>query len=207
MDQGNFSRNSGDRTASNQILQEQQGEIDGIVHSLGQIFDFLEHQKKQGSTDISDLSSAMQESIKYLTVVVNNLEYLGQEMDLVRPNIVLVKSTIDKANHLQIDTLDDIKNMLRSLQKEQDEIQDSILMIKKTLVLQQSSHNDMFDWKNLLIVWMAIVIPTFFISGLVVSTMTTRYNETNDIMSEKIQKIQDYLGIKNKGVSKAKKGQ
>jgi hypothetical protein len=205
MNQVNSSRNT--RTTSSQNLQEQQEQINSLAHSLEQIFDFLEHHKQQGSNDISNLYIAVQESIKYLTVVVNNLDILKQEIDFIKPGITGIKDTTNKIQHSQLDGLNDINSLLESMQKEQSEIQGSILMIKKALVVQQRSKNDIFNWKSLSVMGLGIGLITAFTSGFVVNMVTAKSNETNDEIYGKVQNIQDHLGIKNRNGSKVNKKQ
>jgi hypothetical protein len=205
MNHANSSRNT--RVASNQNLLEQQEQIDSLAHSLEQIFDFLEHHKQQGSVDISNLYVAVQDSIKYLTVVVNNLDILKQEIDFIKPGIAGIQDATDKVQHSQLDGLRDINALLESMQKEQSEIQGSILMVKKALIAQQRSKDDRFNWKSLSVMGLGISLITAFTSGFAVNMVTAKSNETNNAIYGRVQNIQDHLGIKNKESSKANKKQ
>lgn len=205
MNHTNSSRNT--RVASNQNFLEQQEQIDSLARSLEQIFDFLEHHRQQGSTDISNLYVAVQDSIKYLTVVVNNLDILKQEVDSIKPGIAGVQDATDKVQHSQFDGLSDINALLESMQKEQSEIQGSILMVKKALIAQQRSKDDRFNWKSLSVMGLGISLITAFTSGFAVNMVTAKSNETNNAIYGRVQNIQDHLGIKNKESSKANKKQ
>jgi hypothetical protein len=207
MNRTNSPSSKNTHNASDQNLQEQQGQIDDLVSSLEQIFDFLEHQKQQGSTDTSNLYVAVQESIQYLIVVVNNLEFLKQEIELIRPDIALVKDAICKVSNGRAGELDEIKAILESMQKEQLEIQESILIVRKFSSAQKRSQNDDSNWKYLSVMGVGIGLITAFASGLSVSIVTAKSAEISDATYGAIQNIQNHLGVKTKNIPKAKKSQ
>jgi hypothetical protein len=196
MNQSNYSHDI-TNSDSNQDIEGQQKQIDSLVSSLEQIFDFLEYQKQQGSTDVSNLSVAVQESIKYLTVVVNNLDYLKQEIEM-KPGTAMLIDALNKNNSLPVQELGNLKVAIESMKKDQLKLKNFLFTIKKTLITQQKFLDNKFDWKSL----STIVLGVALASSIIVSTVTFKLNEASNNATYKI--IQDGLNIKNKGASKVK---
>jgi hypothetical protein len=200
MNQPNFLLNGENRPASLQELAEQQEQINSLAISLENTLNFIQAQEKQGSVSIADLSVATQESIRYLSVVVNNLEFLKEQMDVIRPGFALMKDTIEKSNRSQTDDLRMIGDSLKTFQNEQSKLQSSLTAIRKSPVFQSSS--DKLDWRTLSLLGIGIGLTTAFSSAVSVNLVTAKYNENATVMYKKIQQIQEHLGVKEKPASR-----
>ncbi len=192
--------NGESRPTSLQELAEQQGQINSLAISLENILNFIQDQEKKGSVSMTDLSDATQESIKYLSVVVNNLEFLKEQMDLIRPGFALMQDTLEKSNRSRTDDLRTIADSLKNVQNEQTKLQSSLATIKKSPIFQSSGNK--FDWKALSILGIGIGLITALSSAVSVNLVTAKYNEETTATYKKVQQIQAHLGVKDKPASR-----
>lgn len=192
--------NGESRPAFLQELAEQQGQIDSLAISLENILNFIQAQEKQGGVSVADLSDATKESINYLSVVVNNLEFLKEQTDLIMPGFALMQDTLEESNRSRTNDLRTIADSLKNIQSEQTKLQSSLATIKKSPVFQSSGNK--FGWKTLSLLGIGTGLIAALSSAVSVNLVTAKYNEETTATYKKVQQIQEHLGAKNKPVSR-----
>jgi hypothetical protein len=193
------------RLVSFQDLEKKQEQINSLAVNLGQILDSLEEQKSKGNSDTSSLYTATQESIKYLGVLINNIDFVKRQTDMIVPGFAVINDTMEHHRQNIKDNLVAVDENLKILQKEQLRLQKTLIDINKSPALQWRNMYDMLDWKTLLISVFSILSFGFFASVMGSSMVSSRNNDDNIEIRKEITRIQEYLGIKNGKNNKSKK--
>jgi hypothetical protein len=185
--------NEENRMILSEEIEAQQIQINSLATSLQQVLFFLQDQKSQGSVDIS------QESIKYLDVVLNNLEVIKQQIDIIKPGFLLIEESIEKASYERGQELKQLNENLKILQNKQSKLYSLLVSTRKSLFLQSNDSGNNLSWPLLMVSGVCAVGIVFGVVSIIhMNLMVSKLQESNTIIQKELQITQKYLGVKHK---------
>ncbi len=198
MNQTNSS--SADNTDSDlrQQSRDQQEQISSLAGSLEDVLAFLQNQKDQGGLAISDLLEATEESIRYLSVVVNNLNLLREENEKIKSGMINLNEKIEASIKKQTDEFKDLKSVGVSLRQEQSESKNSLIEIKNLFNSQQSFLNKVLSWKSLAIAVTGLCLINMVATAVITENAVSKLYDNDIAVFGRLKKIDEYLGVKKK---------
>lgn len=181
-----------------QKSRDQQDQINSLAGSLENVLAFLQNQKDQDSLAISDLSNITEESIKYLSVIVNNLNLLREENEKIKSVIINLNERLEASIEKQTDEFKDLKSVGIFLRQEQSESKGSLIGIKNLFDSQQSFLNKVLSWKSLAIAVTGLYLINTVTTAIITENTVSKLYDNDIAVFGRLQRIDEYLGIKKK---------
>lgn len=181
-----------------QKSRDRQEQINSLAGSLEDVLAFLQNQKDQDGLAISDLSEVTEESIKYLSVVVNNLNLLREENEKIKSGMINLNEKLEASTRKQTDEFKDLKSVGISLRQEQSESKSSLIGIKNLFDSQQSFLNKILSWKSLAIAVMGLCLVNTVTTAIVTENTVSKLYDNDIAVFGRLKKIDEHLGVKKK---------
>jgi hypothetical protein len=181
-----------------QESRDQQEQINSLAGSLEDVLAFLQNQKDQDGLAISDLSEVTEESIKYLSVIVNNLNLLREENEKIKSGMINLNGKLEASIKKQTDEFKDLKSVGISLRQEQSESKDSLIGIKNLFNSQQSFLNKVLSWKSLAIAVTGLCLTNTVTTAIITENTVSKLYENDIAVFGRLKRIDEYLGVKKK---------
>jgi hypothetical protein len=159
---------------------------------------FLQNQKDQGGLAISDLSEVTENSIKYLSVIVNNLNLLREENEKIKSVIINLNEKLEASTKKRTDEFKDLKSISTSLQQEQLESKDLLIRIKGLFNSQQLFLNKVLSWKSLAIAVIGLCLMNTVTTAIITENTVSKLYENDIAVFGRLKRIDEYLGVKKK---------
>ena len=181
-----------------QKSRNQQEQINSLAGSLEHILAFLQSQKGQDALAISDLSDVTEESIKYLSVVVNNLNLLREENGKIKSAIITLNEKLEANIRRQTDEFKDLKSVGISLRQEQEESNSSLIRMKNLFSSQQSFLNEVLNWKTAAMTVIGLCLMNTVTTTVIMENTVSKLYDNDIAVFGRLKRIDEYLGIKKK---------